>query len=82
MNLRKPKPVSQRDALAALFGAYAHYGTARFPVPAGPAGAALRRCRDLGWVWFPTPHEAVIVPAGVQALAPYGVRAEPKGFVE
>jgi streptogramin lyase len=82
MMFRKPKPVSQRDAMAALFACYARYGTARFPVPEGSTGAALRACRDRGWVWFPDPDHAVIVPAGVQALEPYGVRAEPKGYVE
>jgi hypothetical protein len=78
---RTAKRPSQRDALAALFSAYAMYGTNRFPLPDGARGDALRRCRELGWLWMPDPQHGVVIPAGLEALRPYGVRAEPKGSV-
>lgn len=69
--------VSDRAALACLYGAYNRYQRKPFLVDVnGPNHAALKRGQHHGWVWFQAPDRAVITVEGMRALEPYGVRAE------
>jgi hypothetical protein len=78
MNRTKQKRVSERDALAMLFSVWQRHGMNRFNQGDYPPvkRAALDECRRRDWIWYATPMDARLTWAGVQALEPYGVRAE------